>query len=58
MSSIYYRVLMTSTADTLQWADVEQEIVTDWPSDMSGISVSAWDGMLGVTYLPFIRQDG
>jgi len=58
MISVYYRVLMTSTADTLQWADVEQEIQTDWPDDMVGVTVSAWDGMLGVSFLPFIRQDG
>jgi len=47
-SSIFYRVLMTSDIDTLQWADIEAEIVTDWIDD-TGIEISAWDGMLAVT---------
>jgi len=47
-SSIFYRVLMTSDVDTLQWADVETEIVTDWVESL-GVEISAWDGMLVVT---------
>jgi hypothetical protein len=58
MTSVFYRVLMTSSADTLQWVDVEQEIVTDWPDTIAGIAVSAWDGMLGVSFLPGGGQSG
>jgi hypothetical protein len=50
MSSVFYRALMTSDADILQWVDVETEIVTDWPDTIDGIVASAWNGMIGVTH--------
>jgi hypothetical protein len=51
MSSVFYRALMASNIDTLQWVAVETEIVTDWPDTIDGIVASAWDGMIGVTHI-------
>jgi len=48
--SLFYRALLVSNQDAMEWAGPEATIVTNWPEDTElwGIRVDSWKGQVVV----------